>query len=126
MPKTRLILSISVLILATLACNFIAPTQEPTLPPPTAIPELTVITEPTSATRPNNVPLTEADVPRVPLEQAKVALDSGAAVIVDVRSAQAYEASHIPGAISIPLSEIEANPNGLKLDKDQWIITYCT
>ncbi len=38
-----------------------------------------------------------------PLDQAKAAFDSGAAIIVDVRSPQAYEASHIKGAISIPL-----------------------
>ena len=119
MLKMKLIFSILVLILATLACNFVAPTKQPEVP-------VTVIVEPTSAAQPDNVPLTEADVPRVPLEQAKVALDSGAAVIVDVRSAQAYEASHIPGAISIPLSEIETNPNGLNLGKYQWIITYCT
>jgi phage shock protein E len=44
---------------------------------------------------------------------------------VDVRSAQQYAASHVKGAISIPLDEIDANPTGLKLEKDQWIITYC-
>jgi rhodanese-related sulfurtransferase len=35
-------------------------------------------------------------------------------------------ASHIPGALSIPLAEIESNPAGLNLDKAKWIITYCT
>jgi len=62
----------------------------------------------------------------VTVEQAKVALDSGAAVIVDVRSSEAYAVSHIAGAINIQLGEIETNPTGLNLDKDQWIITYCT
>jgi rhodanese-related sulfurtransferase len=33
---------------------------------------------------------------------------------------------HIAGSISIPLSEIENDPAGVKLDKKQWIITYCT
>ena len=60
------------------------------------------------------------------LEESIAAMQSGEAVIVDVRSAQAYQASHIPGAVSIPLGEIETNPTGLNLDKDKWIITYCT
>ena len=130
MHKNKLILSLIVLLLGTSACNFVAPTQAPqaTLVPvvsPTSLP-LTVIVEPTSSPQQGNLPLTEADVPRVPLEQAKAALDSGAAIFVDVRSADAYQAKHVKGAISIPLAEIEANPTGLKLDKDQWIITYCT
>ena len=57
---------------------------------------------------------------------AKAASDRGAAVIVDVRSPASFEMSHISGAISMPLADIEANPGGLNLAKDQWIITYCT
>ena len=60
------------------------------------------------------------------LKEAKAAFDSGAAIIVDVRSAGAYAASHVPGALNIQLGEFETNPTGLELDKDQWIITYCT
>ena len=72
------------------------------------------------------VPQTEADVPRVSVEDAVAAIHSGEAVVVDVRSAQAYQDSHIPGALSIPLAEIETNPTGVNLDKAKWIITYCT
>ena len=72
------------------------------------------------------LPLTDAEVPRVSLEEAKAALDSGAAILVDVRSPDAFEASHAVGAISVPLGEIERNITGLPLEKDQWIITYCT
>jgi rhodanese-related sulfurtransferase len=72
------------------------------------------------------VPQTEADVPRVTVEEAKSAFDSGKAIIVDVRSAEAYAEGHAAGAISIPLSEFENNINNLPLDKDQWIIPYCT
>ncbi len=118
------------LLLAISACNFVAPTEAPqiTATPmisPTSLP-LTVIVEPTSSAGQDNLPATEADVPRVPVEQAKIALDSGTAIFVDVRSLDAYQAQHIKGAISIPLAEIEANPTGMKLDKNQWIITYCT
>ena len=130
MSKTKLILLLSVLLLAALACNFIpamrAPSSAPTQIISPTSPALTTIVEPTSATQPNRVPLTEAEVPRVPLEQAKAAIDSGAAIVVDVRPMESYQAGHIPGAISIPLEDIEANPTALKLDKNQWIITYCT
>jgi rhodanese-related sulfurtransferase len=60
------------------------------------------------------------------ITDARAAFDNGAAIIVDVRSPEAFTMSHVAGAISIPLSDIEANPTGVKLDKSQWIITYCT
>ena len=72
------------------------------------------------------LPQTEDEVPRVTVEEARVALNSGQAVIVDVRNADAYAASHADGAISIPLNEFENNINSITLEKDQWIITYCT
>jgi 3-mercaptopyruvate sulfurtransferase SseA len=74
----------------------------------------------------SGIPRTEEEVPRVSLEDARAALESGEAIVVDVRSAEAYAASHVPGAIHIDLDEIETNPAGLDLAKDQWIITYCT
>lgn len=118
MKRTNHVLcAILILVLATLACNALSPQSAPN---PTQIIE-TQLTE--SA---GNVPLTEADVPRVTTEEAKAALDSGAAVIVDVRAPAQYEQSHVAGALSIWLDDIEANPTGLNLDKDQWIITYCT
>jgi hypothetical protein len=88
-------------------------------------PAVPVTVEPT-ATVPAGPPQTDADVPRVSVEDAAAAIQSGEAVILDVRSAQAYQASHIPGALSIPLAQIETNPAGLSLDKAKWIITYCT
>jgi rhodanese-related sulfurtransferase len=63
-------------------------------------------------------------IQRVALEESKAAFDSGQATFVDVRSASSYEASHIPGALSIPLAELEGRLG--ELDPDQWIITYCT
>ncbi len=72
------------------------------------------------------IPQTEDDVPRVTVDEAKTALDSGLAVLVDVRSLDAYTASHADGAISIPLDEFENNIGAVSLEKDQWVITYCT
>jgi hypothetical protein len=133
MSKINLVLSLTVLLVATLACNYVPPQAAPAIVPtpvstlvstPVLIP--TTIIEPTAVPTRNDLPRDEAAVPRVPVDQAKAALDSGAAIIVDVRSAQAYTAKHIKGAISIPLAEIENNPTGLNLDKNRWIITYCT
>ena len=73
-----------------------------------------------------DIPQTEDAVPRVTVEEAKAAVDSGAAVIVDVRSQEAYETSHIAGALFIPLEDFENNIASLDLGKEQWIITYCT
>jgi 3-mercaptopyruvate sulfurtransferase SseA len=70
--------------------------------------------------------LTDADVPRVSPADAKAALDSGEAVLVDVRSAGSYELEHAAGALSVPLGDIEEHPAAVPLDKAKWIITYCT
>ena len=64
------------------------------------------------------------DIPRVSIEDAKTALESGSAVILDVRVAEAYAGSHIATAVNIPLAELEARFG--ELDPDRWIITYCT
>jgi 3-mercaptopyruvate sulfurtransferase SseA len=76
-------------------------------------------------TIPAALPQTEEDVPRVSVEEAKAAFESGQALIVDVRGVDYYAASHIAGALSIPLSRIEDDPADVSLDKTKWIITYC-
>jgi 3-mercaptopyruvate sulfurtransferase SseA len=72
------------------------------------------------------LPASEADVPRVSVTDAKAAFDKGQAIIVDVRAPQSFELGHVKGAINIPLGTITTDPVILKLDKHQWIITYCT
>jgi 3-mercaptopyruvate sulfurtransferase SseA len=118
MLKTKNILIISILVTALSACGAQAT--------PTPAPQPTTIIEVISTPPTQSIPLSEADVPRITIEEAKAAIESGAAVVVDVRSKTAYDAQHIAGAISIPFPEIQANPTGVKLDKEQWIITYCT
>ena len=86
----------------------------------------TIIVELTSPPMDGSLPQADADVPRVSVKAARTALASGAAIIVDVRSAESFAAGHITGAISIPLGQIEANPASVDLSKTQWIITYCT
>ena len=79
------------------------------------------VPRPTLTTDPN-APF--PNIPRVMLEDAKMALDGQAAVFLDVRSPEAYDAAHISGAINIPLAEL-ARRSG-ELNSQDWIITYCT
>jgi len=123
--KTNILFAVIILAFIIQSCSASSPTSEPELTP-TQISPSTQIIEPVSTRPQANLPQTEAEVPRVSVEETKAAFDSGAAIIVDVRSAGAYAASHVPGALNILLGEFETNPTGLELDKDQWIITYCT
>ena len=66
----------------------------------------------------------DPEVKRVSLADAKAAYDIGAAVFVDVRDQQSYAAEHIPGALSIPLVDLTSRIK--ELNKDDWIILYCT
>jgi 3-mercaptopyruvate sulfurtransferase SseA len=112
MSRKTVFLAIALLILCASACEA-QPTATPTLAP--------TLTPP-----PARLPATEAEVRRTTVEDVKAASDSGSAIILDVRSPAAFKMSHVAGALSIPLADIEANPAGLNLEKDQWIFTYCT
>jgi 3-mercaptopyruvate sulfurtransferase SseA len=109
--KNRLLL-LALLTIIVLACNAALPPSVPTaastLPP---IP---------------GADQTQAALPRITAEEAKAAVDSGQAIIIDVRATEAFLQSHIAGAVSIPLTQIEDNPARVTFDKSQWIITYCT
>ena len=65
-----------------------------------------------------------SQIARVDVSTTKSALDSAQAVVVDVRDRVYYDDGHIPGAISIPLSELESRLG--ELNQDDWIILYCT
>ena len=76
---------------------------------------------------PADVPGAEESFPkvsRVDLAQAKSAYDSGTAVFVDVRDQVYFNNGHIPGAVSIPLSDIQDRLD--ELNPSDWIILYCT
>jgi rhodanese-related sulfurtransferase/DNA-binding transcriptional ArsR family regulator len=48
---------------------------------------------------------------------------SGEIVVVDVRPKEEYEAGHIPGALSIPLSQLEQHFS--ELDPEREVVAYC-
>ncbi len=114
MNRQKIPLTIALLLLATLACQSIVPTEapKPTLPP--------------AQPQGSSVFQSEDQVPRIKVEEAKVAVDSGRAVLIDVRATESYAERHAAGAISIPLEAFEFDIANLSLEKSQWIITYCT
>jgi 3-mercaptopyruvate sulfurtransferase SseA len=63
-------------------------------------------------------------VRRVTVAELREALDKGAAVVVDVRSADQYKASHIKSAVHIPETEVAARSG--ELPRDKMIVTYCS
>lgn len=65
-----------------------------------------------------------ATAKRITVPELKAKLAAGQAVIVDVRPADQYAASHIEGAINIPLGELATRAG--ELPKDKFIATYCT
>lgn len=80
-----------------------------------------------TATLPLTSAATEAtypEIPRVSQADAKAAFDAKTAVFVDARPEASYAVGHIPGALSIPVDQ--ALDLMGKLNKTDWIITYCT
>jgi len=52
---------------------------------------------------------------------------AGLALVVDVRSERSFEAGHIPGALNVPLDEVEARaPDILRLAAGRALVTYCS
>lgn len=61
---------------------------------------------------------------RIAPAEVRAALDSGKAVIVDVRGQNSYEAGHVKGALFIPFSDILSRVD--ELPRDKMVITYCS
>ena len=101
--------SIGVLLLAALfaACNGIDSTSSSQAQKPT----------PTSTPYPDGAR-------RVTINEFEALLKEGKAFVVDVRSQDAYDLGHIPGAKLIPLDVIADRTK--ELPKDKLIVTYCS
>lgn len=65
-----------------------------------------------------------AEAPRVTAAEVKRLVEKGEALIVDVRGKDSFDQEHAEGAISIPVSEIEARLK--ELPKNKLIAAYCT
>ena len=64
------------------------------------------------------------EVARISVDDAKSRIDSGAAIVLDVRSVANFEAAHIAGSISMPAADVQLRMG--ELPRDQQILTYCT
>lgn len=65
----------------------------------------------------------EENAKRIARDEAMKLVKEDKAIWVDVRGKEAYELSHIKGAISIPLTEIPTRYK--ELPKKKMIIAYC-
>ena len=59
----------------------------------------------------------------VPREELLRRVRAGRAVVIDVRPGEEYRAGHIPGALSIPLEELETRLGELPARKE--VVAYC-
>ncbi len=73
-------------------------------------------------------PDTNDALKRITVAEARLLIDAGRGVLVDARDRRLYDNAHATGAISLPLSEIEAanghvTPNSVP--PDRLLILYC-
>ncbi len=61
---------------------------------------------------------------RVTIDELEALIKEGKAFVVDVRSQDAYDIGHIPGAKLIPLEVIASRTK--ELPSDKLIVTYCS
>ena len=68
----------------------------------------------------------EAIYMNITAQEAKEMMDSREGyIILDTRTQEEYNESHIPGAILIPYDEILEKAESMLKDKDQLILVYC-
>jgi ArsR family transcriptional regulator len=65
------------------------------------------------------------DVPAVTREELVGGLRAGQITVVDVLSPESFAATHIPGAINLPVAEIPRRAPELFADRRAAIVVYC-
>lgn len=91
------------------------------VPPPTSSP---MATNPIVPPAPAAQSADKTAVKRMSAEDLKQKVDSGQAVVIDVRDANSYAAGHIKGALHVPMASVQANLDRLPKEKD--VVAYCT
>lgn len=59
-------------------------------------------------------------------EELRLAIDAGSVVVLEALPRMYYEKAHLPGALNLPLDDIDALAPVLVPDKHQAIVTYCS
>ena len=59
----------------------------------------------------------------LPAQKLMERVNSGTVTIIDVRPVEEFDSGHLPGAINIPLADLQANIN--KLPSEQEVVAYC-
>ena len=63
---------------------------------------------------------------RISMDEAKTLMEKEEGyILIDVRTKGEYESGYIPGAINIPLSDIDEKIISFLPDKSQMILVYC-
>ena len=63
---------------------------------------------------------------QISMDEAKKIMESEEDyILLDVREQEEFDEGHIPGAILIPYTEIEAKAGEVLTDKDELILVYC-
>ncbi|RKP53154.1 ArsR family transcriptional regulator [Cohnella endophytica] len=65
----------------------------------------------------------QVNMEQITLEKLEERMGKGEVLLIDVRPEEEYEAGHIPGAISIPIEELEKQLASLPVNKQ--IVAYC-
>ncbi len=63
------------------------------------------------------------DLEPLPRKELLVRAREGSVTVLDVRPPEEYSAGHLPGAVNVPVSELEKRLN--ELDPEQEIVAYC-
>lgn len=88
---------------------------------------------PAPSAPPTGTPATEASAPAAPAAQPgatdvaglKSAMDKGAVTVVDVRTREEYALGHVPGAVNIPIDELEGRVSELDPYRKQDLYLIC-
>jgi rhodanese-related sulfurtransferase len=61
---------------------------------------------------------------KIDIDGLRALLDRGDAQLVEVLPSEEYEEEHLPGAINLPLKQLDAN-TATVLDRERPVIVYC-
>jgi phage shock protein E len=61
---------------------------------------------------------------KIDIDGLRSLLDRGDAQVVEVLPAEEYEEEHLPGAINLPLKQLDAESAAV-LDRERPVIVYC-